>query len=146
MGNTSTTDTIEGLIAHGKAEEFANSKFYFKKVVTPDKGDSFVMNVTSIIDKYYDIIIRDYTETYNMTDTQYRQYRYNPKRLSYDYFGTVELWAIILRINNMPSVVDFNKQSIVMFTDAFTDILSEILALENDAILTNNEQLKVNNT
>ena len=61
-----------------------------------------IINTTSLIDKYYDYILKTvYVKT--LTDKEYITYRFRPKLFCYDFYGTVELWALLLKVNNWTS-------------------------------------------
>jgi len=42
------------------------------------------------------------------------QYKYRPDYLSYDYYGTVILWEMLLYINNVFSIEDFDLDTVVV--------------------------------
>ena len=42
------------------------------------------------------------------------KYKYKPDYLSYDYYGTVILWEMILYINNVFSLEDFDLNTVVI--------------------------------
>lgn len=136
-------ETIEELIEEGAKEPYSPDKLCYKTVVT-ENNKSIVIPTESFIDKYYDIIRNEYAEKMTMTDEDYDKYKYNPKRLSYDSFGTVELWHLILRINNMSSVLEFNKRTIYMVDDLFLEVLDEMITLEEDEKTKNDEEVQNN--
>lgn len=43
-------------------------------------------------------------------------YFYKPKLLSYELYGTTELWLALLRINGMRNISEFNKSIIKVYT------------------------------
>lgn len=60
-------------------------------------------------------------------------YRFSPKRLSMDLYGTTELWSILLEVNAMVSVSEFSLTKPIKVFDPrpFFEVLNEILVLEN---------------
>lgn len=42
------------------------------------------------------------------------KYKYRPDYLSYDYYGTVILWELILYVNNVFSVEDFDLNTVII--------------------------------
>lgn len=57
----------------------------------------------------------------------YQYYRYRPKLLSYDLYGTTELFFILLFINDIYDVKDFDKKTIrIIKKDKLSSILSYI--------------------
>lgn len=43
-----------------------------------------------------------------------RKYRYRPDYLSYDYYGTVILWEMLLYVNSVFSVEDFDLDTVII--------------------------------
>lgn len=136
-------ETIDELIENGLGDPYCPDKLCYRTVVT-ENNKSIIIPTESFIDKYYDIIRDEYCEKMTMTDEDYEKYKYNPKRLSYDSFGTVELWHLILRINNMSSVLEFNKKTIYMVDDLFLEVLDEMITLEEDEKAKNDEEVENN--
>lgn len=57
----------------------------------------------------------------------YQYYKYRPKLLSYDLYGTTELFFILLFINDIYDVKDFDKKTIrIIKKDKLSSILSYI--------------------
>lgn len=89
----------------------------------------------SIISKYRHILngIPNLIVKVKFDDQMARKYKYNPKRLSYDIYSTVELWFELLRINHCSSVTEFdlkNNQVNVYNVNKIKEILNEIMILE----------------
>lgn len=96
-------------------------------------NDTIVPSQT-LVCRYYDSL-RSYIVTKTFTQTEMERYKYNPRFLSYDLYGTPELWADLLYINNMVSVSAFNKSTVKVFSTEIIDALIEIkLIVENDII------------
>lgn len=96
-------------------------------------GDSIVPAQT-LVCRYYDSL-KSYIVDKTLTKSELEKYKYNPRFLSYDLYGTPELWADILYINNMVSVASFNKSTIKVFSTNIIDAIIEIkLIVENDMI------------
>ena len=61
-------------------------------------------------------------------------YRFGPKKLSLDLYKTVELWSVLLELNDMTSIYEFNleKQPINVYDPTtFKRLLNEVLILED---------------
>jgi hypothetical protein len=104
-----------------------------------DKSNAIV-NTEFIPLKYLDILKKD-ARTVTLSDEDYINYKYQPKKYCYDKYGTVELWVILLRLNNMTSIMDFNKKTFKVPPSNTYRILNEILILERDNILKNEETI-----
>lgn len=96
--------------------------------------DDKIVPAQTIVCRYRDSLDA-YIETKTFTEAEAKRYMYNPRFLSYDLYGTPELWADILYINNMVSVAAFNKSTVKVFSTSIIDALVEIkLIIENDII------------
>ena len=66
----------------------------------------------------YDPIITLLSEykSYLLLNSDYKKleeiYYQRPDKLSYDEYGTVDLWYLILYVNDVPSIMDFSVQNI----------------------------------
>ena len=97
------------------------------------EGD-VVVPYQSIVCRYYDSL-KSYITEKTFTKKEFDRYKFNPRFLSYDLYGTPELWAELLYINNMVSMAEFKKTTIKVFTPSIIDALIEIkLIIENDLI------------
>ena len=54
----------------------------------------------AMIREYMDLMENDAIKV-SLPDDEVRIYKYKPKKLSYDLYGTTELWAAILELNKM---------------------------------------------
>lgn len=75
-----------------------------------------IMEDYNIFRDVYYIELMNYTELYTMSQEEFLKYRYQPKRLSYDLYKTVDYWYILLIINTMTSRMDFKKRIIRALT------------------------------
>lgn len=131
--------TMEDYVSYGNNLDISNSKLFLKTSIG-DK-DKIIVNVDFILDKYLDLIEKKYVEAYTFSDEEMTDYKYAPKKFCYDIYGNQELWASLLRINNMKSVMDFNKKDIKIFKESFLSIIQEIMNLEDGAIKENKNSL-----
>ena len=99
-----------------------------------------LVNSSFIPTKYFDII-RKNIETVNLTDAEFLNYKYQPKKFCYDRYGTTELWGILLRLNSMTSLSDFASQSFRAPKANIMILLNEMLILEKRNIEKNNESI-----
>lgn len=115
-------------------------KTFMKSIIPTDSGN-LIVNSTSLANKYYDFILKT-TKSITLSDQDLRRYKYNPKLLCYDLYGTVELWALLLKINNMTSAIDFTSSKIKIFTKDIFTVLNEIFVIENTNIIANERLVK----
>ena len=87
---------------------------------------------------YYRPLIMRYCQKINLSDALAKRYRFRPKTLSHDLYGTVDLWHIILWLNNLTTVTEFNLKSIVVLNPGKGEILVRILENEEENLTNNN--------
>lgn len=84
----------------------------------------------SLIDKYSDFF-NELILVVELPDHLQQIYRYNPKRVSYDLYGTTEFWYEILVLNNCASIIDFKPVDLVVYsTDGLKNMINEMMILE----------------
>lgn len=125
---------MDRYIREGKNLMFSRDTNLFKT-----KTGSVITPQQTITCRYYDSL-KPYITTKILTKEEKERYKFNPRFLSYELYGTPELWADLLYINNMVSVAEFKKDTIKVFTTEIINALIEIkLIIEND--LTDNRAL-----
>jgi hypothetical protein len=91
-----------------------------------DKDVYFVSPSYSILDRFKYVLLNR-SNRYDLEE----KYYYRPDYLSFDQYGTTTLWPILLYINNVPSIEQFNiSEVIIPDLSAITD-----LARYNDGAL-----------
>ena len=89
----------------------------------------------------YHNILNPYIVSVTLSENDYYKYYQKPKLLSYDLYGTPELWSGILYINNMVSVANFTSRTIKVFNNKIFDALEEIMTIYNDDITNNKKEV-----
>lgn len=79
-----------------------------------DIHDNFKYDTYNILTDYIDEIRDEYCLRVVLNDKQMEKYKYKPKLLCYDIYGNTELAFIILFINDMSSVKEFTKKTLLM--------------------------------
>lgn len=97
--------------ANNKSIRFPN--YYYQKIVSEDDFH-VILNLQSIMDRYVQYI-RQFIVDIELTQEEIRKYRFNPKRLSYNLYGTTAYWWSILFANQIHSIAefDFEKDNII---------------------------------
>ena len=71
-----------------------------------------------------------------------KRYEYRPDYVSYDYYGTVAYWYIILAVNKIPSIVKFNQSNLSMiyvpYERDIDDFIDDISTKQYPNTFTNN--------
>lgn len=95
-----------------------------------NKDDVIKIPYKSVIKEYLPFL-QSSVVTLEMGDVEASKYRFKPKRLSYDLYGTTELWSALLELNDMASIIDFDTNIIKVFNPKeFKTLLNEIMILE----------------
>ena len=89
-------------------------------------GDIFKEN-------YRGIILNECID-FEFDDDIFEKYKYRPKYFCEKIYGTTSLWYLILWINDMLSVTEFNKREIKVFDPDSIKILNQIIELERDRL------------
>lgn len=121
--------TIQSIIEEGKENRLTSRDLSFKNVIEDSVGNKFVVNMSSIFDKYYDTLLQ-HTVIAILSEEDYLKYRYKPKVLSKDIYGTRDLHFLLLRLNNITSVTQFDFREVKVFTNDIVRLLNEIVVLE----------------
>lgn len=101
-------------------------------LTSTNDNDCIRIPYSSVTSKYKDYLSNIIIDA-ELTPELLIRYRYNPKRLSEDLYGTTQLWNDILIINNCVSVRQFNlKQVFVYDPSEFKDYLNEIMIIEKE--------------
>lgn len=120
-------------ISAGKNIDMSHGNMQFKV-----KTNDIITPYETLFTRYHNVM-KDYIITRTLSDEDYSKYYQQPKLLSYDLYGTPELWSGLLYINNMVSVTNFTKRTIKVFTIGILDALQEIITIYNND-LTNNKK------
>lgn len=112
--------SMDRYVEKGKGLLFSRVSNLFR-----DKQGDVITPHQTIVCRYYDSL-KPYITTKTFTKEEWEKYKFNPRTLSYDLYGTPELWADILYINNMVSVAEFKKETIKVFEESILDAIIEI--------------------
>lgn len=110
--NTSTTNvknthTVQEFISRGNQNRDHLGYYDFSYI---EKRDHIEYVVKNILDDYHNELM-DLAREVKLADWVVRDYRGNPKKFSDYLYGTTRYWHIILRINGMASVHEFNLEN-----------------------------------
>lgn len=92
------------------------------------------MNITSVFSPIYSKY-KDYfdkiTVEVPLTEKEQLRYRFAPKLVSLDVYNTVDYWALILYINECPSVIDFKPEKLKwVVKDKIEEFINELMILD----------------
>ena len=133
---TSTTFTLD---------QFADSKssndisYYSMSLLERDSNTNIEYDVFNVVSDYMNEL-KEMSHSVTLTDTEYYTYRFKPKLLAKFLYGNTELYFIILWLNDMWSVKDFNLRTIKLIKNTeLAEALSKINASEKSFIKAYNE-------
>ena len=122
--------TLSEFISQYETEELVSSAFYLQQVLTSNNSKMLV-NFDNLVIKYMPEL-KSLKKKVSLSKSEFAKYRYNPKLLSYDIYGTTELWFLILEANELHSATQFNNQVIYLFTTDIVEKMTRILNLESE--------------
>lgn len=126
----SNSYTMEQFIALGRGVSVTYDIFSYKEILS----NGTEIGVLNVINDYM-IEIKDFIVTVYLDEKEYRKYRYKPKLLCNDIYGNPELYYIILLLNGIIDVKEFDMQYIKMLRkDDMNDILTAIYNAEKKYI------------
>lgn len=99
-------------------------------------GDSFIQK--------YKTDLEDLIMTKTFTKEESTKYMCNPWSLSYDLYGSVEFWFLLLDLNNMYSAIEFTQTTIQVYDGSLPTVIDTILSAEEEFI--DNNTAEVNGT
>lgn len=123
--------TIKELINNGKHSTLNTDELSLKTVVTNSLNEKFVVNISCVFEKYYELLT-DHAVTVTLTNEEYLRYRFKPRMLSKDLYGTYDLHYLLLKLNNITSVIYFDFTELKVFKPEIISLLNEIQVLEEE--------------
>ena len=141
MLNLVGASTVEEIVKLSEQLDFNYEKMHLKATLNVDEQTEIIIDNVSILDNYIDYIIDNCTVMYTWTSSEKEKYRYQPKKFCYDTYKCCELWFLLLKINYMVSVTDFDRDTVRIFNNNIFKTINEILILEEERY---NENLEKN--
>lgn len=135
--NIHKTYTIEDLITEGQGDIVTYTKFSLLEKI----GDITIPTENIIFD-YMDEI-KEVAVTVRLTDTEFHKYKYKPKLLAFDVYGTTESYFIIMALNNIIDVRDFKSKRLKMLRKGtMSEIVSRIYSANTNMIKANRQNIR----
>lgn len=132
--------TVKEYINNYNNEEITSSSFFLKQVFSSENNRKMIVNFNNLIIKYMPEL-KEIKVKVTLSNEEYAKYKYNPKVLSYDIYGTTELWFLILEANELHSITQFDSKTIYLFRTDIVEKLGRILNLEIDTKNYNEEEI-----
>ncbi len=128
--------TIREVIENGLELKMTIRELSFKEVITNSKGEMFVINMYNLYEKYYELLLEQ-TTTVVLSDDEYRKYKFQPKLLALDLYGNQDLYYLLLRVNHIYSVINFDFKELTVFHPSIVKLLNEIMVMESKDYIDN---------
>lgn len=106
MSNKNEISTVGDFIESGTTELLT----YYNLSTVQQIGD-IIYSVDNVIYDYLDEL-KHLSLTVEMTDLEYIKYKFRPELLSYDLYGTTELYFVILAINGLYTPKEFTIKTL----------------------------------
>jgi hypothetical protein len=131
MINMALPVTIQDLIDAYRKQEKTYKNLHEKAIITDSNGDTIRVPYGSLINKYKDYLAGSVV-TANLTDDEVLYYKYKPRLIAKNIYGSAELWFMILELNYMCSVTEFKDISSLRLyhPSLFVDMINEIMIME----------------
>lgn len=128
--------TIQSIIDEGKNLKIINRELSLKEIMVNSIGEKFVVNMYNLYEKYYELLL-DHTARVVLSEEEQMRYRFNPRLLSKDLYGTIELHYMLLRLNHVYSVINFDFTEVTVFKPSVITLLNEIMVIESENFIEN---------
>ena len=128
--------TIKDVIEQGLESKMTIKDLSFREVITNSAGEKFVINMYNLFEKYYDILL-DYTVVAVLDEEDYRKYRLQPKLLAKDLYANQDLYYLLLRLNHVYSIIQFDFKEVRIFKPEIKSLLNEIIVMESEEYIDN---------
>ena len=132
MSDSTTTSTLESFINYKNLD----SNIYYKDLSIFEKsidGKSVLLSYNILNDYRKEIF--DFIIPITLTNEEFQKYQYQPKKLAYDLYGSTEYDYMILFINSMTNIKEFNRRRInLMRAKDMSNVLSAIYSSESEYI------------
>lgn len=127
----SKTCSLDDFVA---ARPSGQLSYYYLSLLEPDKKHHIQYDVYNVLSDYMQDL-KDMSTTVKLTDKEYYTYRFRPKLLAHYLYGNGELYYILLWINDIWSVKDFDFQELKLISKGdLTRALSSINGSEKEFI------------
>lgn len=131
--------TISEYIRSGRQKPVKMTDYFYTGVLVDNVSRLYVLDDSALIP--YDEELNKYRKSYTFTSEEYRKYKYNPWRVSYDVYGTTEYWFLVLHANELYSAMEFDMHTIDLYTTDVMSVLNEILTIEDEGMRKNQAEV-----
>ena len=140
------TYTLSQFIAMKSSDKITYRNY---SILQPSLDDpTIVYSVDNIIYSYMDEI-KSYRKLVSVSELQKIKYRYKPKLLAYDCYGSTEIYFVLLALNNMCNIKEFDLKDNLFWGLTPSDmvgLMNSIYRAEQQYITLNRNTLHISET
>lgn len=126
INDPSKSATLEDFISEGKNEEIN-----VHVITYVQRMEETIIPIHNIWNKYRDLLfLPSNSVILSLSDTEFEDFIYKPKRLSMTLYKTISLDHLILFLNNMTSVTQFTQKRVRVIRPERTRVLNDIILNE----------------
>lgn len=133
--------TIQDFIQEYEDETLSFNTLQFKEIIKKNDSSKMILASDTILLKYNEEL-RNATDLLTLSDAEVNKFAYNPKFLSYELYGTTELWFLLLHANEMHYASQFSINPVRVYNASIVGIIDRILSLEKNFIDINRVEIK----
>lgn len=136
LSNVKKTYTLDDFSAASPSSQLS---YYKLSLIEKDPNHNIEYDVYNVLSDYLPEL-KSMAKSVELSDKEYYTYRYRPKLLADYLYGNGELYFIILWLNDMWNVKDFNSRKIKLISKSdLSETLSKINSSEKSFIEGYNE-------
>lgn len=106
---------IDDYIAHGQKAIYALKHFYTTSLVRNYDNEDHVIRIP--VDDFFSRYKEELNPIIQLYTVPIRNF-YRPKSVSYDIYGTTEMWLALMRLNNFRNITEFDQTIIKIYNAA----------------------------
>lgn len=134
MSMADLTPTLEDFVDSKTSSSISYQTFSLVEMLDYDENIQIEFPAYSVINDYYDELKR-LSVTIELTEEQYRMYRFRPKLLADYLYSNGELSFIILMLNELVSAKDFDLRQVRLISKSnLNEVLTLIRSAESNFI------------
>lgn len=134
MSMAALTPTLEDFVDSKTSSSISYQTFSLVEMLDYDENIQIEFPAYSVINDYYDELKR-LSVTIELTEEQYRMYRFRPKLLADYLYSNGELSFIILMLNELVSAKDFDLRQVRLISKSnLNEVLTLIRSAESNFI------------
>lgn len=104
LNNPATTYTVDQMIALKNSDSITYKNYSILQRSLKD--DNLIYSIDNVIYDYMDVI-NQYKKLVGFSDMEVVKYKYKPKLFAYDIYGSTECYFVIMAVNGICNVKEF---------------------------------------